>query len=29
MINITDKKIIALPFADLKNIEFVQVINNK
>ena len=29
IINITDKKIIALPFADLRNIEFVQVINNR
>ena len=29
IVDITDKKIIALPFVDLKNLEFVQVINNK
>ena len=29
IIDINDKKIIALPFVDLRNLEFVQVINNK
>ena len=29
IIDITDKNIIALPFVDLRNLEFVQVINNK
>ena len=29
IIDITDTSIIALPFVDLKNLEFVQVINNK
>jgi cell shape-determining protein MreC len=29
IIDITDTSIIALPFVDLKNLEFVQVINNQ
>ena len=28
IINITEKEIIVLPFVDLKNLEFVQVISN-